>query len=288
MRMKLQREISDLEYRLERAVNWEPDAHRRELERENQRLRDALAEIDHWLAERRPTAGVLRQIVAKAVAPESGSTATHPSSLGSESENPMAEQAYRIHLCNGPEGQQCAHRLNQRDRAEAAEAEVGRLRHQIGAGPDEELPDAPDQGWCNYAADVEHLHRLAEDECDRLKAIGRRLHAAYVIEEDTNGFPFSFELREAHHELAAVVDVEKKENTDVADPRQSFYIAGYEKAEAKAAGRIAELEAALRLFATGPRPDGTYNLCREAVEQRAKEVLAKGDSATNAKGSTDA
>lgn len=62
-----QNAISDLEYRLERAVNWEPDAHRRELERENQRLRDALGEIDHWLENRRPTAGILRQIVARAL-----------------------------------------------------------------------------------------------------------------------------------------------------------------------------------------------------------------------------
>lgn len=72
-------------------------------------------------------------------------------------------------------------------RALAAEAEVGRLRHQIGVGPDEELPDAPDQGWSNYASDVEHLHKLAEDECDRLRAALRKIadHPNWYTEDGT-------------------------------------------------------------------------------------------------------
>lgn len=39
---ELEAQVGELEYRLERAVSWELDAHRRELEQENQRLRDAL------------------------------------------------------------------------------------------------------------------------------------------------------------------------------------------------------------------------------------------------------
>ena len=34
-----------------------------------------------------------------------------------------------------------------------------------------------------------------------------------------------------------------------------------------------ELESFVRLVATGKRPDGTYNYCREALEQKAKELL---------------
>lgn len=37
--------------------------------------------------------------------------------------------------------------------------------------------------------------------------------------------------------------------------------------------RCAELESVLHLIATPKRPDGTYNYCREACEQLAKEVL---------------
>ena len=31
----------------------------------------------------------------------------------------------------------------------------------------------------------------------------------------------------------------------------------------------------VQLVATGMRPDGTYNYCREALEQKAKEILKK-------------
>lgn len=37
--------------------------------------------------------------------------------------------------------------------------------------------------------------------------------------------------------------------------------------------RVAELEAALYLIAAPKRSDGTYNHCREACEQLAREVL---------------
>lgn len=37
--------------------------------------------------------------------------------------------------------------------------------------------------------------------------------------------------------------------------------------------QVMELEIALQTIATPKRPDGTYNLCREACEQLAKEAL---------------
>ena len=37
--------------------------------------------------------------------------------------------------------------------------------------------------------------------------------------------------------------------------------------------KIQTLENFVRLVATGKRPDGTYNYCREALEQKAKELL---------------
>lgn len=37
--------------------------------------------------------------------------------------------------------------------------------------------------------------------------------------------------------------------------------------------RVQELENFVRLVANGKRPDGTYNHCREALEQQAKELL---------------
>lgn len=37
--------------------------------------------------------------------------------------------------------------------------------------------------------------------------------------------------------------------------------------------RCAQLESVLQLIATPKRADGTYNYCREACEQLAKEVL---------------
>lgn len=37
--------------------------------------------------------------------------------------------------------------------------------------------------------------------------------------------------------------------------------------------RMEEYEPALRLIACGPRPDGTYNYCREACRQLAKKAL---------------
>jgi hypothetical protein len=36
-----------------------------------------------------------------------------------------------------------------------------------------------------------------------------------------------------------------------------------------------DLEETLRMIATPRRPDGTYNLCREACEQLARETLTK-------------
>lgn len=36
-----------------------------------------------------------------------------------------------------------------------------------------------------------------------------------------------------------------------------------------------ELLAFVELVANGKRPDGTYNYCREALEQKAKELLKK-------------
>jgi hypothetical protein len=41
--------------------------------------------------------------------------------------------------------------------------------------------------------------------------------------------------------------------------------------------RVAKLEDALRLIAAPKRPDGTYNRCREACEQLAKEALDERD-----------
>jgi hypothetical protein len=35
-----------------------------------------------------------------------------------------------------------------------------------------------------------------------------------------------------------------------------------------------KLHSFVRLVATGPRPDGTYNYCREALQRRAENVLA--------------
>lgn len=53
-----------------------------------------------------------------------------------------------------------------------------------------------------YAAAQARVAEL-EDAC-------MALLAAYEDEEDERGFPFNFELREAHRRLAAVVHVEKK------------------------------------------------------------------------------
>lgn len=37
--------------------------------------------------------------------------------------------------------------------------------------------------------------------------------------------------------------------------------------------KVQTLENFVRLVANGKRPDGTYNYCREALEQKAKELL---------------
>lgn len=39
-----------------------------------------------------------------------------------------------------------------------------------------------------------------------------------------------------------------------------------------------DLLAFVRMVATGKRPDGTYNYCREALETRAKEILKQYES----------
>jgi hypothetical protein len=40
--------------------------------------------------------------------------------------------------------------------------------------------------------------------------------------------------------------------------------------------QYAEYEPVLRLVACGPRPDGTYNYCREACQQLAQKALSNG------------
>lgn len=47
---------------------------------------------------------------------------------------------------------------------------------------------------------------------------------------------------------------------------------------AKLALRAIDLEEALQMIATPKRPDGTYNLCREACEQLARETLNKREA----------
>lgn len=42
-----------------------------------------------------------------------------------------------------------------------------------------------------------------------------------------------------------------------------------------------KLHSFVRLVASGPRPDGTYNYCREALQQRAENVLADIKQARN-------
>jgi hypothetical protein len=44
----------------------------------------------------------------------------------------------------------------------------------------------------------------------------------------------------------------------------------------KATMQYAEYEPVLRLIACGPRPDGTYNYCREACQQLAQKALSNG------------
>jgi hypothetical protein len=41
--------------------------------------------------------------------------------------------------------------------------------------------------------------------------------------------------------------------------------------------RIQTLENFVSLVAIGKRPDGTYNYCREALEQKAKELLKQSN-----------
>lgn len=41
---------------------------------------------------------------------------------------------------------------------------------------------------------------------------------------------------------------------------------------------VLRLEAALEQIAMPPRPDGTYNLSREACEEIAREALRRGDT----------
>jgi hypothetical protein len=48
---------------------------------------------------------------------------------------------------------------------------------------------------------------------------------------------------------------------------------GYETGYAEASAENARLRAALERIATPKRADGTYNNCREACEQIAKEAL---------------
>ena len=49
-----------------------------------------------------------------------------------------------------------------------------------------------------------------------------------------------------------------------------------ERPERELAQTILDLLDALEKIAAGPRPDGTYNLSREACEQIAKEALSWG------------
>lgn len=51
--------------------------------------------------------------------------------------------------------------------------------------------------------------------------------------------------------------------------KQEYYLQRYLDQLAKAN----ELLAFVELAATPKRPDGTYNYCREALEQKAKEIL---------------
>lgn len=47
----------------------------------------------------------------------------------------------------------------------------------------------------------------------------------------------------------------------------------YEQCADESLMRFLEFENFVRLVANGKRSDGTYNLCREALEQKAKELL---------------
>lgn len=49
---------------------------------------------------------------------------------------------------------------------------------------------------------------------ERLREAVHRLLAAFAAEEDEHGFPFSFELRDAHRALVAAADREKPEGND--------------------------------------------------------------------------
>jgi hypothetical protein len=50
---------------------------------------------------------------------------------------------------------------------------------------------------------------------------------------------------------------------------EEYYLKQFKECEL----RYESLRAFVELVATGKRPDGTYNYCREALEQKAKEVL---------------
>jgi hypothetical protein len=53
-----------------------------------------------------------------------------------------------------------------------------------------------------------------------------------------------------------------------ANPREYFYEKWIDEHL-----RVLELENFVGLVATGKRSDGTYNYCREALEEKAKELL---------------
>jgi hypothetical protein len=50
---------------------------------------------------------------------------------------------------------------------------------------------------------------------------------------------------------------------------EEYYLKQFKECER----RYESLRAFVEMVATGKRPDGTYNYCREALEQQAKEVL---------------
>jgi len=56
------------------------------------------------------------------------------------------------------------------------------------------------------------------------------------------------------------------------NPKESFYEKWVDEHL-----KVQELENFVSLVATGKRSDGTYNYCREALEQKAKELLKQSN-----------
>lgn len=78
--------------------------------------------------------------------------------------------------------------------------------------PAAEIGQAVEEILCDFWPEAMAADSDSPDE--RLREAVHRLLAAFAAEEDEHGFPFSFELRDAHRALVAAADREKPEGND--------------------------------------------------------------------------